>query len=193
VPMDFNHVNDKSVKIIHVLAFQFRQLLVSVETHDELEKIERWAFNCCTSLRGIKLPGVREIKKYAFHFCSALTDVEFGDKLDTIGVMAFCGCESLQNIKMPSVRNIGDSAFRDCKQLIDVELPHVDTIGTFAFIDCHRLRRIAIPLKDNLFLENCRQRYTQFDNCANLTTVDLAGAEGIHETDLLFPPGELER
>jgi hypothetical protein len=177
VPRNVTRVRiDRSVKIIPERAFHFRESLLSVETHDDLEKIEGWAFLYCISLRGIKLPGVRIVEGGAFCDCYALSDVEFGDKLETIGGNAFEGCHSLQKIRMPSVRNIGHSAFSGCEQLADLELPCVDTIGTFAFSRCPRLRRVAIPLKNNIFLiHNIIQRRTQFDKCENLTTVDLLG------------------
>ena len=177
VPRNVTRVRiDRSVKIIPERAFHFRQNLLSVETHDDLEKIERDAFLYCISLRRIKLPGVRIVERGAFCNCYDLSDVEFGDKLETIEWNAFGGCQSLQKIKMPSVRNIGHSAFSGCEQLADLELPCVDTIGTFAFSRCPRLRRVAIPLKNNIFLiHNIIQRRTQFDKCENLTTVDLLG------------------
>jgi hypothetical protein len=184
VPFDVTHVRiDRSVKIIPELAFHFRQLLVSVETHDDLEKIEEWAFNYCVSLRGIKLPGVRIVEEEAFSNCAALSDVEFGDKLETIGEGVFLCCRSLQKIKMPSVRTVGLGAFEYCEQLTDVELPCVGTMGPRAFTGCPRLCRIAIPLKDNIFpLDIGCRRFTQFDKCENLTTVDLVEVEGIRKT-----------
>jgi hypothetical protein len=174
VPDDVTHVSiHKSVKIIPRRAFYFRRNLMSVETHDELEKIEEEAFTACI-LRGIKLPGVMEIEYRAFFNCAALTDVEFGNKLETIEGSAFSGYISLQNIKIPTVRTINLGAFGFCKQL-------VETIGHHAFIRCRRLQRIAIPLKDNMFpLHYQQRRCTQFDECENLTTVDLVG--GIHKT-----------
>ncbi len=83
---------------------------------------------------------------------------------------------------MPSVRTIESWAFGDCEQLTDVELPDVDGIEQYAFIRCPRLQRIVIPLKDNMFPLDTFQRYTQFNACENLTTVDLVGVEGIHKT-----------
>jgi len=160
VPFDVTHVRiDRSVRIIPSMAFQFRKNLLSVETHDDLEKIEGWAFLFCTSLRGIKLPGVRIVERLAFFNCEALSDVEFGDKLETIG----------------------ESAFGGCFHLSDVELPYVDTIGRQAFCRCRRLRCIAIPLKDSIFLfDDTNQRYSQFDDSEFLTTVDLVG--GVNKT-----------
>jgi hypothetical protein len=86
VPRNVTRVRiDRSVKIIPERAFHFRQNLLSVETHDDLEKIERDAFLYCISLRRIKLPGVRIVERFAFCNCYDLSDVEFGDKLETIG------------------------------------------------------------------------------------------------------------
>jgi hypothetical protein len=184
VPADVTHVViDRSVKIIPREAFQNRRLLVSVETHDGIEIIEAYAFDECISLRGIKLPGVREVGYCAFFRCSEMTNVEFGNKLETIGEHAFNKCRSLTRIEMSTVRTIEDSAFYDCEQLSDVELPAVETIGDFAFFNCFRLQRIAIPLKDNIFpLNNGLYRCTQFNECYNLRTADLMGVNGIRKT-----------
>jgi hypothetical protein len=183
VPRNVTHVViDRSVKIIPQDAFYEREQLVSVKTHDGIEIIEAGAFYRCRSLRGIKLPGVKEVGYLAFNNCTALTDVEFGDKLETIRGSAFVGC-SLQKIKIPTVRTIEQGAFADCKQLTDVELPDIEIIGQHAFNRCPRLQRIAIPLKDSMFhLATIHRRCTQFDYCENLTTVYLVGVEEIHKT-----------
>jgi len=182
VPFDVTHVIiDRSVKIIPSRAFYQRMNMVSVETHGGLEKIEKGAFQGCHSLRGIKLPGVKEVGYIAFINCIRLIDVEFGDKLETIGGNAF-NSTSLRKIKMPTVRTIGRFAFSRCsEQLTDVELPAVERIGQSSFFRCVTLQRVSIPLKDNMFpLDTLHQRYTQFNACENLTTVDLVG--GIHKT-----------
>jgi len=80
---------DKSVKIIPSEAFQNRLSLIYVEFHDDIERIEVWAFHCCESLRRVKLLGVKVIEMAAFLCCSGLTEVEFGDKLETIERLAF--------------------------------------------------------------------------------------------------------
>jgi hypothetical protein len=148
---------------------------VSIEMHDGVEIIEEYAFNGCTSLRGIKLPCVRVIEESAFGFCTSLTGVEFGDKLETIKMQAFCNCISLQNIEIPKVRDIGMDAFQNCQQLTEVKLSEdLERIGGWVFINCRRLRRVAFPLKDNMF------GYSEFNNCDDLSQVDLIGA--IHKT-----------
>jgi len=182
VPAGVTHVIiDRSVRIIPREALRNRRNLVSVVCHYDVEKIEARAFFGCSSLRGIKLPGVREVGFAAFWNCTALADVEFGDKLETIGSHAFSCCCSLRNIKIPTVRTIRSSAFQFCKQLTDMELPAVEEIGFFAFLRCGSLRRIAIPPKDNILpFDAIYQRYNQFEDCENLTTVDLVGE--VHNT-----------
>ena len=182
VPADVTHVIiDRSVKIIPRMAFYGCEKLVSVEFHDGVEEIEVGAFCYCTSLRGIKLPGVKKIENMAFYYCEQLTDVEVGDKLETIKAGAFRQCTSLQKIKIPTVRTIGERVFGDCQQLMDAELPSIERIGVRAFYDCPRLRRIVIPLKDNMLpFDTLYYQYAQFGECENLTTVDLVG--GIHKT-----------
>ncbi len=159
-----------SVKIIRANAFDGRRQLISVEFHDGIEIIEEESFCGCDSLSGsIKLLGIRIIKANAFA-ATDLTDVEFGDKLETIEQEAFFNCPSLRTITMPHVRTIGGYAFNRCKQLTDLDLPEgLETSHENAFGKCDSLRRIALPLKGGLIACDA------FNECRNLTTVDLVG------------------
>eukprot|EP00984_Skeletonema_dohrnii_P010266 scaffold3999_cov138-Skeletonema_dohrnii-CCMP3373.AAC.1 len=175
VPMDVRRVRiDKSVKII-TLAFIDRQLLIHVEFHDGIERVEGFAFQLCASLRSVKLLGVKVIEYGAFADCQGLTDVEFGVELETIGEGAFCNCTSLTTIRMPSVEVIEKNAFFRCIQLTDLDLPEgLETLQEHAFSMCQRLGRIAIPLKDDMVGVDV------FFRCLNLRVVDLVG--GIDNT-----------
>jgi hypothetical protein len=189
VPDDVTHVRiDRSVKIIRRQAFYRRRCLVSLDFHDGVEKIEERAFYGCICLRRMKLPGVKEVGDAAFRHCRTLSDVTFGDKLETMDKNAFDSCTSLRNIKIPTVRIIERSAFGSCQQLTDMEFGvKLERIEEEAFFNCESLQRIAIPLKNNLFhLATIHRRCTQFDNCDNLTTVDLVGDEGIRKTIASF-------
>ena len=179
VPGDVAHVIiDRSVKVILRGAFYRRQQLVSVKMHDGVERIEINAFHSCRRLKSIKLLGVREVERQAFYGCFALTDVEFDYKLEIIGVNTFVYCRSLRKIKLPSVRTIGNGSFSGCKLLADVEMPYAERIYKYAFNRCFALRRIAIPLRDDIFhLPDDQQRYTQFDRCDKLITVDIVGGD----------------
>jgi len=186
VPRHITHaVIHPSVKVVPSDPFRGHFCLVSIIFHDDVEKIEEFAFSDCKLLGGrIKLLGVKEIGVCAFYSCIALTDVEFGDELETIGTEAFYSCNSLRSVKMPSVRTIQNWAFGFCDQLTEVEFgSDLETIGCDSFYKCPNLRRIAIPLKNNIFPLHLREeKYNQFDQCGKLMTVDLVGAEGIHKT-----------
>ena len=176
VPDDVRRVKiDRSVKIIPTRAFQGRRHLIDVEFHDGIERIEKYAFFCCGSLRSVKLLGVKIIGAHAFAGCENLEGVEFGDKLETLGSHAFYNCASLRTITMPSVKTVGRWAFKSCEQLTDLDLPEeLETIQERAFHSCLSLRRIAMPL--NVIIG--RDAYYVFEDCPNLITVSLVG--GIH-------------
>ena len=99
---------DKSVKIIPERTFYERRQLISVEFHDGIEIVEKWAFNCCSSLRSVKLLGVKIIESGAFISCVVLAQVEFSNKMETIEQGALQYCHSLTRIRMPSVKTIGE-------------------------------------------------------------------------------------
>eukprot|EP00984_Skeletonema_dohrnii_P010263 scaffold3998_cov153-Skeletonema_dohrnii-CCMP3373.AAC.30 len=175
VPDDVRQVRiDKSVKTIPARAFERRERLIYVEFHDGIERIEEDAFFWCTSLRNVKLMGVKIIEEGAFKYCGGLTDVEFGVELETIGKSAFYSCDSLRAITIPSVKTIGRFAFATCVQLTDLDLPEgLETIQQKAFQNCQDLKRIAIPL-------DCMIGNNIFYYCPKLATVDLVG--GIYKT-----------
>ena len=172
------------VREIGSSAFNCCYDLTDAEFGDKLETIGNHAFYFCNSLTLLKLLGVREIREGAFESCHALTDVEFGDKLETIEHKAFRCCRSLRSIKIPTVRTVQAWVFDDCEQLTDVEFGvNLERIGLKSFLNCSNLQRVAIPLKDDLFpFDPIEHRYTQFHCCEDLTTVDLAGADGINST-----------
>ena len=182
-PQHVTHVLiDKSLDEIEDNAFDSCENLLTVDTHNGLRRVGWNAFQYCKSLKLINLKSAVEIDSWAFYVCEDLESVEFGDRLETIGKSAFDGCYSLTHLKLPSIITIEEFAFYNCRRLTDIELSErLETIESSAFYNCDRLQRIAIPLKRDLFaFSNVWQRYTQFNACEQLTTVDLVG--GIHKT-----------
>eukprot|EP00985_Skeletonema_marinoi_P002265 scaffold924_cov74-Skeletonema_marinoi.AAC.2 len=177
-PRNITHVRiDKSVEVIVEDAFIGCEHLVQVETHDRIRKVGERAFLGCNRLMSIDLRSVVEIGVMAFDGCENLTDAKFGDKLETIGKWAFAQCTSLECLKLPSIITVKTMAFQSCDALSSIELSErLETIELNAFQCCDRLQRIAIPLKRDLFtFDPHRQKFTQFDDCDLLTTVDLVG------------------
>ncbi len=122
---------DKSVKIIDARAFDYCTNLLDVETHNGITKVKRLAFCDCRSLRGIKLPGVREVEEQAFLCCYNMTDAEFGVELETIGGHAFRRCDSLRRIAIPLKGNIFplDTVYRQTQFILCHKLTAVDLVG----------------------------------------------------------------
>jgi hypothetical protein len=174
-----NAIIDESVNKIDDDAFAENPNLKSVVCHEGLLRVEKYAFDECSSLQRVKMPGAKIIEEGAFYNCYSLVDVEF-DKLETVGWSAFNNCTSLKRVKLPKVKIIENCAFIH-SGVEELELgENLETIGSGAFRDS-KLRRIAIPLKDGMFqLNDDSGTYTQFRECYNLTTVDLVG--GIHKT-----------
>ena len=145
----------KSVKIVPKRAFySYSRQLIYVEFHDDIEIIEKQAFEGCNVKGSIKLLGVKIIDFRAFHHCHSLTDVEFGDKLETIEWRAFHSCIALKKIKMPTVRTIEEEAFANCHELSDVECGKpLETLQERAFACCPKLKRIALPLKGIMIVD----------------------------------------
>ena len=179
---------DKSVYDIEDHAFYFCKRLLQVDTHDGIRRVGTRAFRSCRSLRRINLKSVVEIDELAFYFCENLEPVEFGDMLETIGNSVFTGCTSLKHLKLPSIITIGDSAFASCTRLTDIDLSErLERIGTGAFYNCKSLQRIAVPLKRDLFkFSDISHKYSQFDKCEQLTTIDLVGGTLINKTIASF-------
>ena len=171
---------DESVDEVEEEAFEFCYHLLTVDTHDGLRKIGAYAFQDCESLRRIILKYVVEIDEHAFGGCELLESIKC-DRLERIGDDAF-KCTFFKHLRLPSVITIGAGAFEDCMYLEDIEFSErLQTIGINAFWKCYCLQRIAIPLKRDLFeFSDVWQKYTQFDKCKQLTTVDLVGE--IHTT-----------
>ena len=127
VPDDVTHVIiHHSVKIIPQRAFYGRRRLLWVETHHGITKVEKEAFANCSNLRGMKLPGVREIKDRAFWSCKRLRNVELSEELGTIGEFGFFGCRRLRCIALPlkNTPNLcfDNYVFSGCHDLSTVDL-----------------------------------------------------------------------
>jgi hypothetical protein len=126
IPRNVTHakVVHPAVKVIGGSAFWGCRQLRSVELYEGLERIDKGAFQLCTSLERITIPStVKVIGWQAFISCSKLRSVELSEGLEEIDGETFRSCTSLTSIAIPStVKVIGEYAFYDCGQLRDVEL-----------------------------------------------------------------------
>ncbi len=78
------------------------------------------AFQNCTTLTSISMPGVTSLPASAFKGCSSLTSVSIPN-VTTIGISAFEDCTSLTTINLPStLTSLSTEAFQGCPQLTTI-------------------------------------------------------------------------
>jgi len=167
----------ESLTVIPARAFYRNPNIKELECHDRVKTVEERAFNGCTSLRIVRMPGVEVVKRWAFDGCKALAIVEC-DKLEIIGYEAFALCKSLRSINLPSARIVEGGAFYNCTALTNVKFgKKLDSIDLCAFDGCTSLERITIPLIDGIITDD-----NIFRECENLKHVDLVEGGGVRET-----------
>ena len=176
IPDDVTHVF-VDVTIILEGAFFEHPNIVEVICHEDVEKIESFAFACCPSLRRVIMRGVKIADLSAFNWCDALEDVECG-KLEIIGEEAFCHCKSLRSINLQSARIVEEDAFYGCEALTDVKFCNkLERFDRGAFGSCSSLERIIVPLKDGMITAD-----NIFQRCTNLKRIDLVEGGELSET-----------
>ncbi len=122
--------------------------LKSVELSKNIKDISGYAFESCSSLEAIKMPGVTSIGEGAFYACTSLKTIEM-PMVKAIGSSAFDECTSLKMIEMPSVESIESYAFFGCSSLEAVTIPpQTEYIGYMAFCQCSQLREVVFERTD---------------------------------------------
>ena len=122
--------------------------LKSVVLPETVKDIYDYAFENCSSLEAIEMPGVTHIFEGAFNACTSLKTIEM-PMVKTIGSSAFEKCTSLKTIEMSSVERIGSYAFFGCSSLEAVTIPsQTEYIGYMAFYQCSKLREVVFEITD---------------------------------------------
>ena len=107
-----------------------------------IEGIPQLLFSGNKTITSITLPAsVVSIGNNAFQGCSNLTSVSMPGVV-TIGLSAFASCIALTSVSMPEVNTIGKNAFQACSKLTSVSMPKVTSIGDKAFSNCSRLKDV---------------------------------------------------
>lgn len=121
-------------------------------------------------LIGINLTsGLTGISDNAFNGCTYLTQISIPGTVTAIGNYAFAGT-GLTSLTLPEgLLTIGNYAFQNCKTLpAIITIPStVTTIGNYAFAGCSTLTAITLPATANSIGDNV------FSGCTSLTTLTL--------------------
>ena len=122
IPERFTVTSDGENKRYYVDAIGYKAFdgcsnlaTVTFNSRNTAKAIGDYAFNLCSSLTGIVIPGsVKTIGDYAFYCTSAIKDVTLNEGLESIGNHAFYAKEkrSAKPIYIPStLKSIGEDAF----------------------------------------------------------------------------------
>ena len=153
----FTFANNTNLKTIHFgtglkeIAYGAFQGCSSLQNLDmstsNIENIQTYAFNRCTSLASVNFPSsLRQIYGNAFSETPALQAVTFNDGLDGIGGAAFSN-SGLTTVTLPnSLTYLGSSAFSDCKDLASISIgTGITEIPYNCFSGCNALTSVDLP------------------------------------------------
>ena len=142
IPSEVNGITVTSITDYFIGA---NEKIKKVYLSDSIIKIEKGAFERCSSLTSITIPNsVTSIGYNAFRYCGSLTSITIPDSVTSIVGCAFEGCRSLTSITIPdSVTSIRTHAFCGCSSLTSITIPDsVTSIDYYAFYDCSSLTTV---------------------------------------------------
>lgn len=145
-----------SIKTIGDFAFQGCTALKAIELPGvtTLGTFDYQVFNGCTALQAITLPaGVTSIGQNMFKNCKALATVTLQGDVTFIDTQAFYGCEKLEGITLGAALSyIGQKAFAESGlKTLEVTMAKGGRIAQGAFENCEALTELSITGGINYF------------------------------------------
>lgn len=130
-------------------------------------------FKGCTKLVDVTLSNnVTGISDSAFRNCTKLASINISSNINLIDAYAFQGCSSLQldASNLSGLLTLGQHAFDGCTKLSGiVNLPNLTQLGYDLFSGS------AIS---KIYCNNCTESENFYDNCANLTRIEMRSYTG---------------
>ena len=153
-------------------AFQYNHALKSVTLSANCTSVGNLAFNQCTALQTVTMPGVVTLGDNVFLDCTNLQTVSL-PSATTLGHQVFRGCTSLERAEIPLVASVGNATFMDCRSLTYADISSLTSVISGTFSGCTSLEEVI--LND----EGCTIGDTAFSGCTSLSTIDLSHVTNI--------------
>ena len=125
-------------------ALRVREIYIS----DSVTGIGSRAFEYCTALHSVRLPGnITEFPERMFFMCMSLKNFTIPTGVTTFGDECFYECYALDEICIPEgIREISKNCYEHCIGLTEIVIPRsVESINSSAFAHCEELRSVFIP------------------------------------------------
>ena len=143
------------------------KLVTDLRIPDEINSIEYFAFEKCTSIKSVTIQqGVTQIKPCAFTYCSNLQSVNIPDSVTIIDYRAFESTKITEIVLGRGVKTIGEAAFKSTPLRSIVFSDNLTKIGKEAFEYCD-FESVTIPDSVITIEEDA------FHYCDNLSLVTL--------------------
>lgn len=152
-----------------------------IPTGGVVAHIEEQAFSGVKHLKTIEIPsGITSINNATFSYCTELTDIILPNTVQKIDSQAFYECKSLVNINLPeSITRINSYAFAYCSSLTEITIPDsVTYLGSSTFNSCDMLTKVTIKSPIIEIGKTYLGDIILFNECNNLTEINVAWAEG---------------
>ena len=160
----------ETLESIKVYAFDGCTSLESITIPGSVKTIASYAFSACTGLQSVVLTeGLETIDSNAFKDSTGMTGIEIPDSVTAINTSAFEGCSGLKSVKLSAgLTAISERAFKNCSGLLGITVPAgVTTIYNSAFEGCTSLKDVTLP--DTL----TTIRAYAFNGCTGLESIDI--------------------
>ena len=138
----------------------------------QINRITERAFSGNTVIEKVVIQdNIEKIDNFAFQNCSSLKEVELSEGIKTIGDSSFWGT-AIENIIIPnSVETIYAYAFFNCKNLKTATIgTGVTNMNNGVFNACSSLKTATI-LSENNIRAYTTEAYQMFSRCSNLETI----------------------
>ena len=177
------------VKEIAPYAFEKIDTLKTVEISEGIEAVGDRAFDSCTSLTSVKLPGTAKVGSGVLKGCESVSSLTVN--LDNIKLSSLFGADgsvpqSLKTVTLSGGKALCDNAFSGGTGIETIALPTtINKVGSSAFSGCTSLSSLSVDSQCQSFYVRCGILYEKGTN-------KIIGSVSKFSGQLTYPDGITE-